>query len=145
MLKLQFREFLSRRSVQPPSGGCVLKQHYIAEIDRTLKPAAFRRLCVETNFKISPIPTPNPAAFRRLCVETQIRLYYWIFLYSQPPSGGCVLKPSDAMNLAYIAAQPPSGGCVLKRSFYIYCHNKRLPAAFRRLCVETLSLSGCRR
>ena len=34
------------------------------------EPAAFRRLCVETNILNLIIASWNPAAFRRLCVET---------------------------------------------------------------------------
>ncbi len=36
-----------------------------------LKPAAFRRLCVETVFQLRPQRHCLPAAFRRLCVETK--------------------------------------------------------------------------
>ena len=63
-------------------------------------------------------------------------MYHAIFIYWQPPSGGCVLKPSlrfcvsescDAaafgrlcvetyqfFNIVNLLKQPPSGGCVLK-------------------------------
>ena len=55
----------------------------------------------------------KPAAFRRLCVET-INLYMFTRWMFQPPSGGCVLKLYlPALNRA-IRYQPPSGGCVLK-------------------------------
>ena len=33
---------------------------------------------------------------------------------TQPPSGGCVLKPEVAERLGISESQPPSGGCVLK-------------------------------
>ena len=33
--------------------------------------------------------------------------------------------------------QPPSGGCVLKRSEVLAISRAEMPAAFRRLCVET--------
>ena len=33
-------------------------------------PAAFRRLCVETQIGLNPYLIGDPAAFRRLCVET---------------------------------------------------------------------------
>ena len=55
---------------QPPSGGCVLKQHICVHKNHVVQPAAFRRLCVET---VSGNPcrcAALPAAFRRLCVET---------------------------------------------------------------------------
>ena len=35
------------------------------------------------------------------------------------------------------SAQPPSGGCVLKHDEYKDSIELELPAAFRRLCVET--------
>ena len=35
--------------------------------------------------------------------------------------------------------QPPSGGCVLKRHQLRYMDRSSDPAAFRRLCVETLT------
>ena len=34
-------------------------------------------------------------------------------------------------------AQPPSGGCVLKHVFLAFDLDFPVPAAFRRLCVET--------
>ena len=34
--------------------------------------------------------------------------------FGQPPSGGCVLKPSKAAFMLACRFQPPSGGCVLK-------------------------------
>ena len=33
---------------------------------------------------------------------------------TQPPSGGCVLKPTDSQETNADSLQPPSGGCVLK-------------------------------
>ena len=60
------------------------------------EPAAFRRLCVETDELSTAIEEEQPAAFRRLCVET--RLTKWIWLpANQPPSGGCVLKHRHQM------------------------------------------------
>ena len=78
-------------------------------------PAAFRRLCVETTAIPVRLPSASPAAFRRLCVETSAYAATGTKKATQPPSGGCVLKPR------YIIQNP------------IY----RDPAAFRRLCVET--------
>ena len=76
--------------------------------------AAFRRLCVETvGQQLSP-REDRPAAFRRLCVETFI-LDFTHFEKSQPPSGGCVLKPGSGKTLMAVSDS----------------------AAFRRLCVET--------
>ena len=62
----------------------------------------------------------------------------------QPPSGGCVLKQIRAVAMYPIETQPPSGGCVLK--LLLLPNSKQIdqPAAFRRLCVETLTvLTNC--
>ena len=56
----------------------------------------------------------EPAAFRRLCVET---------------SSVCTIRAS--------ITQPPSGGCVLKPVLTIFRCGAGCAAAFRRLCVET--------
>ena len=55
----------------------------------------------------------QPAAFRRLCVETN-RLTSAAAAPTQPPSGGCVLKQHRLLRHAAARIQPPSGGCVLK-------------------------------
>ena len=53
------------------------------------------------------------AAFGRLCVETLSAMdKYGNPL--QPPSGGCVLKPSGNDRTIRKRSQPTSGGCVLK-------------------------------
>ena len=57
---------------QPPSGGCVLKLGHCHQGRIIGRPAAFRRLCVET----SSLKLQTEADF-------------------QPPSGGCVLKPEE--------------------------------------------------
>ena len=62
--------FFTRNNAQPPSGGCVLKQAGKPAGRKIIKPAAFRRLCVETNNGIMAYALYSPAAFRRLCVET---------------------------------------------------------------------------
>ena len=55
----------------------------------------------------------RPAAFRRLCVETLLgNTAERIGI--QPPSGGCVLKHLKAKGSNMKKIQPPSGGCVLK-------------------------------
>ena len=100
-----------------------------------------------------------PAAFRRLCVETSVSMQLLLFRQGQPPSGGCVLKLSHSRLSVSVNAQPPSGGCVLKPSGFrsgipsgsqppsggcvlkqqaaAFVTVAALPAAFRRLCVET--------
>ena len=78
-------------------------------------PAAFRRLCVETDVCGQSDVGTVPAAFRRLCVETLLTGFLVQYQSTQPPSGGCVLKPE---------------ACGQGRVW-------QAPAAFRRLCVET--------
>ena len=80
------------KSAQPPSGGCVLKHQFSEEMPTPLGPAAFGRLCVETLQLLMHAYDQIPAAFGRLCVETTLRILIWA-RPSQPPSGGCVLKP----------------------------------------------------
>ena len=56
---------------QPPSGGCVLKLITLLLPLLGRRPAAFRRLCVETGLPMAAAQVVvAPAAFRRLCVET---------------------------------------------------------------------------
>ena len=102
---------------QPPSGGCVLKQQSQHQVRRPLLPAAFRRLCVETSTDTATKGKGN----------------------DQPPSGGCVLKLAHLLDVFFKHFQPPSGGCVLKLNYLILKKKIYNPAAFRRLCVETLT------
>ena len=112
-----FRQRFKRQyDGQPPSGGCVLKLTEKTPNPRAERPAAFRRLCVETQPGTCPRFGTVPAAFRRLCVETT-RIHNHVRLYRQPPSGGCVLKHFGGQNNTMLIE----------------------PAAFRRLCVETPS------
>jgi len=123
------------------------------------QPAAFGRLCVETTTLTNKRSRPGPAAFGRLCVETQSEAVGGQTNYSQPPSGGCVLKLCIHHACEYLAqpaafgrlcvetgkcffnpfpaAQPPSGGCVLKHHKPNAARSPARPAAFGRLCVET--------
>ena len=73
MLKLVLgkRHFRSSES-QPPSGGCVLKLHHRTGSLNIGMPAAFGRLCVETNPSAASRSKRAPAAFGRLCVETNL-------------------------------------------------------------------------
>ena len=48
----------------------MLKQEQVAPAVVVAPPAAFRRLCVETQGRLKIVPYGDPAAFRRLCVET---------------------------------------------------------------------------
>ena len=60
----------------------------------------------------------------------------------QPPSGGCVLKLESEQYGGAGAVQPPSGGCVLKQLLILLLQLLILPAAFGRLCVETVFGTG---
>ena len=102
-------------------------------------PAAFGRLCVETSSLINPSRYRRPAAFGRLCVETTYTSLFGQRL-AQPPSGGCVLKPVISKYPVPVHPQPPSGGCVLKRRLSWRPRRRVDPAAFGRLCVETVKL-----
>ena len=72
MLKLENIDSDGIQLFQPPSGGCVLKQVLNDTDLYRIKPAAFRRLCVETSWEKLNKDNDGPAAFRRLCVETLI-------------------------------------------------------------------------
>ena len=80
----------------------------------------------------------SPAAFGRLCVETIGRRRRRKGRGNQPPSGGCVLKPHWVPIRGISSAQPPSGGCVLKPLIDANDFEVEAPAAFGRLCVETM-------
>ena len=53
-----------------------------------------------------------------------------------------MLKLGIVVATAYERNQPPSGGCVLKLNFLFFLAVLWLPAAFRRLCVETGDLAA---
>ena len=53
-----------------------------------------------------------------------------------------MLKQHETTLKLQIEDQPPSGGCVLKRPTREKYLAKIRPAAFRRLCVETTSISN---
>ena len=105
-----------RHHCQPPLGGCVLKPLMLMRVIPRVLPAAFRRLCVETE--------KMPRAKRR---------------WRQPPLGGCVLKRGNRQTDVRRIRQPPLGGCVLKPDVQPVQAVPVAPAAFRRLCVETLA------
>ena len=123
-------------AAQPPSGGCVLKPIISRKAFCVWIPAAFGRLCVETQRRRNNHRYPQPAAFGRLCVETASRNSSRLYI-SQPPSGGCVLKQRCRHAGCVKHCQPPSGGCVLKQEQRTARNKLKEPAAFGRLCVET--------
>ena len=53
-----------------------------------------------------------------------------------------MLKPMFGFSFVHPSIQPPSGGCVLKQYFDNHINAIHIPAAFRRLCVETISFEG---
>ena len=57
-------------TVQPPSGGCVLKRRSLSFLG----------------------VNPSAATFGWLCVETEVLKMQGVEIEVQPPSGGCVLK-----------------------------------------------------
>ena len=51
-----------------------------------------------------------------------------------------MLKPDNNAHIKWVELQPPSGGCVLKLGLAYARNRAGGPAAFGRLCVETLIL-----
>ena len=99
---------------QPPSGGCVLKPPYIQELTELRHPAAFGRLCVETE---------------------AINWLRWIS--NQPPSGGCVLKLLLLYHRAEFYLPAAFGRLCVETFMSVHFLTSTEPAAFGRLCVET--------
>ena len=56
--------------MQPPSGGCVLKQARLTRLDEINTAATFGWLCVETMLKLLLLSLLRAATFGWLCVET---------------------------------------------------------------------------
>ena len=135
----------------------MLKRWLCCEVKKTKRPAAFRRLCVETRWidgldsqafqppsggcvlkhthlrpvNNSPRQPPSGGCVLKLHIHLPRNLR------SQPPSGGCVLKRIRHTSNSADSCQPPSGGCVLKPPLCLSNSILSFPAAFRRLCVET--------
>ena len=79
--------------VQPPSGGCVLKQSLTGgKISRKQGSRLRAAVCWNKVAKYDQIPQSQAAAFGRLCVETTWDKLPPNAQAAQPPSGGCVLK-----------------------------------------------------
>ena len=76
-------------------------------------PAAFGRLCVETQLPCVVVYIDGPAAFGRLCVETFFLGDMLLNESDQPPSGGCVLKPRSFLfsGLAEITSRLRAAVC----------------------------------
>ena len=114
MLKHQAGRQSEAHTIQPPSGGCVLKLMAEGRSTRIYPPAAFGRLCVETALRnaVSKAAGQPPSGG---CVLKPLQLAILPTNWAQPPSGGCVLKLLSPLRLKTWKNQPPSGGCVLKR------------------------------
>ena len=78
---------------QPPSGGCVLKRFIVWIGSLCGIPAAFGRLCVETDWLIYPVLHWHPAAFGRLCVETVAAIVFGGLAYPAAFGRLCVETP----------------------------------------------------
>ena len=124
-------------SIQPPSGGCVLKlSNWENTLSNIIQPPSggcvLKRLCIRQyrhpNWSQPPSGGCVLKPWRPLVVSGRI---------SQPPSGGCVLKRFTMPSQGCWTIQPPSGGCVLKLFKSSDVTSATDPAAFRRLCVET--------
>ena len=115
MLKPLFALRTKAHKPQPPSGGCVLKRAVVSmTIHATFQP-------------------PSGG-----CVLKPYENYTLCKSVNQPPSGGCVLKRGDNCSYGAGYSQPPSGGCVLKQQAAACKLRQWAPAAFGRLCVETI-------
>ena len=97
MLKPHYMTHAAKSDLQPPLGGCVLKppkklsfKLYFAQ--PPLGGCVLKRAC-----SIPARGSIPPAAFGRLCVETEDTEYIQITKAIQPPSGGCVSKPDWAL------------------------------------------------
>ena len=132
-----FRTHVASVQIQPPSGGCVLKQDATLYYLRRAEPAAFGRLCVETASADYQWYRCRPAAFGRLCVETRITRYLPVSLLPAAFGRLCVETSYILTFRLPGRVQPPSGGCVLKPRKSLSKSLGKSPAAFGRLCVET--------
>ena len=81
-------------------------------------PAAFRRLCVETNSYTPPALSEVSQPPLGGCVLKLPKWIFWLTLKAQPPLGGCVLKLDLVWQGQYQRFQLPLGGCVLKLARY---------------------------
>ena len=70
MLKLNSIPDLTNDVMQPPSGGCVLKQAKAEEVTSIKQAATFGWLCVETANHANASLGIKAATFGWLCVET---------------------------------------------------------------------------
>ena len=78
-----------------------------------------------------------PAAFGRLCVETVAAKALLIRQWSQPPSGGCVLKHVPRYSAVFSFCPAAFGRLCVETLGRHQALVGSVPAAFGRLCVET--------
>ena len=83
--------------MQPPSGGCELKQDY-----DLVGPDGYGQ-------------PPSGGCELKHAVDVSV----FLTAPAQPPSGGCELKLTQRRNCLYRNMQPPSGGCELKLADFI--------------------------
>ena len=102
-------------SLQPPSGGCVLKHLSLFEVCAPNAAAAFGRLCVETWAHINRTTPKRAAAFGRLCVETK-----------------------EVANITNQNIAAAFGRLCVETKDLKELGNNLKAAAFGRLCVETM-------
>ena len=68
-------------------------------------------------------------------------LYVGEMIVSQPPSGGCVLKPRWSADPTHHEAPAAFGRLCVETMHLLTVREDMAPAAFGRLCVETMRLS----
>ena len=76
---------------QPPSGGCVLKLGCLPACPYRHGQPPSGGCVLKLWTRQAKLPKNIPAAFGRLCVETNNYPDFRVKIF-QPPSGGCVLK-----------------------------------------------------
>ena len=101
-----------------------------------MQAAAFGRLCVETGVERLHVLPLFAAAFGRLCVET-LKIYFFFSLLIAAAFGRLCVETNPLILRVYLNTQPPSGGCVLKHELGFLLPISLDAAAFGRLCVET--------
>ena len=100
--------------MQPPSGGCVLKQKYKPLLLTKHNAATFGWLCVETEEEIQSMNEPK-----------------------QPPSGGCVLKHRPGNTTSHRCAAATFGWLCVETFQIQLLRMGQIAATFGWLCVET--------
>ena len=106
---------LSAKKMQPPSGGCVLKQALSKMEDNG----------DSSHLRVAVCWNPRSVTIVTLSVSSHLRV---AVCWNQDPP----------FTLDEIEPQPPSGGCVLKQLVHFHFQPPLIAATFGWLCVETL-------